>query len=276
MTVLGDNAVRKRIPLGTQSDVEVELSWHTLTHVGLRREVNQDSAVAQEPIFAVADGMGGHAAGEIASQSVVRRLAELGGAQHVTRADVESRLIAAIDDIAQSVGEDELGAGTTVTGVVLGEDPTEPNWTVFNIGDSRVYQLFKGALTQLTVDHSVVQHLIDTGQITELEAEIHPHANVITRAVGLGEVPTPDYATVAVIPGQRLLICSDGLSKELTYAGIAYYLAEAATAQEAAETLVAQALENAGRDNVTVVVIDVHAVGDVRDTVEIPLIDASP
>lgn len=270
MSVRGENAVRRRIRLSQSSDVEVELSWCGITDVGLRREVNQDSLVAIPPIFAVADGMGGHAAGEIASQAVVRRLAELGGKPAVSAGDFESALDDAIDDIELNVGETELGTGTTVTGVILGDDVEQPSWTVFNIGDSRVYQLFKGALTQVTIDHSVVQHLMDTGQITAEEAEIHPHANVITRAVGLGEDPAPDYSQLALIPGQRLLICSDGLTKELTDAGVQHYLSEAGTAQEAAESLVREALGHLGRDNITVLVIDVHAVGDARDTVEVP------
>ncbi len=275
MSVRGENAVRRRIRLSQSSDVEVELSWCGITDVGLRREVNQDSLVAIPPIFAVADGMGGHAAGEIASQAVVRRLAELGGKPAVSAGDFESALDDAIDDIELNVGETELGTGTTVTGVILGDDVEQPSWTVFNIGDSRVYQLFKGALTQVTIDHSVVQHLMDTGQITAEEAEIHPHANVITRAVGLGEDPAPDYSQLALIPGQRLLICSDGLTKELTDAGVQHYLSEAGTAQEAAESLVREALGHLGRDNITVLVIDVHAVGDARDTVEVPTLPAA-
>lgn len=272
MTVRGENALRRRVRLGTSSDFEVELSWHGISDVGLRREVNQDSYVAIPPVFAVADGMGGHAAGEIASEAVVRRLAELGGKTSVGPADFEAALDDAIDDIELNAGETELGTGTTVTGVMLGDNPDEPSWTVFNVGDSRVYQLFKGALSQITIDHSVVQHLIDTGQITAEEAETHPHANVITRAVGLGEEPAPDYSRLALIPGQRLLICSDGLTKELTDAGILHYLEVSATAQEAAEVLVTEALGNLGRDNITVLVIDVHAVGDARDTVEVQTI----
>lgn len=269
MTVRGLNAEHRRIRLNPQSELEVELSWHGITHVGRRREVNQDSLVALPPVFAVADGMGGHAAGEVASAAVARRLADLSGGA-VSREDLLQALGDAIEDIEFEAGDTDLGTGTTVTGVVLDGDTEQPNWTVFNIGDSRVYQFFKGALTQLTVDHSVVQHLIDTGQISVDEAEFHPHANVITRAVGMGEEPAPDFSTVALIPGQRLLICSDGLTKELTDLGLQHYLSELKTAKLAAETLMREALENAGRDNVTVLVVDVHAVGDARDTREVP------
>lgn len=265
MTARGENGVRRRLNYRAGGDLELELSWYALTDVGRRREKNQDSYVTAPPVFAIADGMGGHSAGEIASAAVVRRLAELGGKAVVTQEDIDETLGDAVDDIELDAGDTELGAGTTVTGVVLGTD-AEPTWRVFNIGDSRVYQYFKGALSQITVDHSVVQHLIDTGAITEEEAEVHPHANVITRAVGFNEAPIPDYTSLALIPGQRILICSDGLTKELTDIGIQHFLATEPTAEGAARALVSHALENAGRDNVTVVVIDVHAVGDVIDT----------
>lgn len=263
MTTRGENASHRRLRYRDDRDVEIELSWFALTDVGRRRDNNQDSYVAMPPIFAVADGMGGHSAGEIASAAVVRRLAELGGNTSVGESDIDELLSDAVDDIELDAGETELGAGTTVTGVCVSAED-EPTWKVFNIGDSRVYQYFKGALSQITVDHSVVQHLIDTGAITEEEAEVHPHANVITRAVGFNEAPIPDYTALALIPGQRLLICSDGLTKELTDIGIQHFLATQPTAEEAARTLVQQALENAGRDNITVVVIDVHAVGEDR------------
>lgn len=269
MTVRGKNQVRQRIRLSSASELEVELSWYAMSEVGLRRETNEDSLVVVPPVFAVADGMGGHAAGEVASEAVVRRLADLGSSTTAGKVDLEQALSEAIEDMELNTEEAELGTGTTVTGLLLGHDAEQPSWTVFNIGDSRVYQLFKGALSQLTVDHSVVQHLVDTGQITPEEAEIHPHANVITRAVGMGEDPAPDYGELALISGQRLLVCSDGLTKELTDAGILHYLSEADTAQAAAEMLVSQALSNAGRDNITVIVIDVHAVGDSRDTREL-------
>lgn len=265
MTTRGENAARRRLRYRNDCELELDLSWFALTDVGLRRDSNQDSYVVTPPIFAVADGMGGHSAGEVASAAVVRRLSELGGRVHVTDAEIDAVLADAVEDIELDAGDTELGAGTTVTGVSLSTED-EPTWRVFNIGDSRVYQYFKGALSQITVDHSVVQHLIDTGAITPEEAETHPHANVITRAVGFGEAAIPDYTSLALIPGQRLLICSDGLTKELTDVGIQHFLATCETAEDAARTLVQQALENSGRDNVTVIVIDVHAVGDVVDT----------
>ncbi|MDO4241332.1 MAG: protein phosphatase 2C domain-containing protein [Microbacteriaceae bacterium] len=269
MTGQGENAVRQRLRYRPDSDITVELSWHGITDVGLRRESNQDSYVLAPPLFAVADGMGGHAAGEVASGAVTRRLFELSGMAEITTEQLVDRLVAAVSDIETEAGEAAVGAGTTLSGMMFGSDPENATWTVFNIGDSRVYQYFKGSLQQITSDHSVVQHLLDTGAITPEEAEIHPHANVITRAVGCNEDPVPEIVQLALIPGQRLLICSDGLTKELTDLGIQHFLAEAETAKEAAEMLIAESLGNAGRDNITVVVVEVHAVGDVRDTADL-------
>lgn len=262
----GENAVRRRLRVSAESELEVELSWFALTDVGRRRETNQDSFVVTPPVFAVADGMGGHSAGEVASAAVVNRLAELRDDFTATEQSIETLLTQAVSDIQVDAGDTDLGAGTTVTGALLSSEEETPVWRIFNIGDSRVYQYFKGALSQITVDHSVVQHLIDTGAITEEEAESHPHANVITRAVGFNEPPVPDYTTLATIAGQRLLLCSDGLVKELTDLGIQYFLANSSTAEDAAHALLKEALDNSGRDNVTVVIIDVHSVGDVIDT----------
>lgn len=275
MTSKGENAQRQLLLYPTDNNVTVELSWHALTNVGLRRENNQDSYVVAPPIFAVADGVGGHAGGEVASQAVTARLAEIAGDKPVSVSDLVGALDRAVDDIEKQAGAAAEGAGTTVTGLVLGADPETPSWTVFNIGDSRVYQYFKGSLVQITRDHSVVQHLVDTGAISDEDAEVHPHANMLTRAVGMNEDPVPDSFELALIAGQRLLICSDGLTKELTDLGIQHFLAESATAQLAAETLMQQALANAGRDNITLIVVDVHAVGDVRDTSDIRMLDAA-
>lgn len=275
MTGKGENAVRKRLRYAPGSDIVVELSWHGITNVGLRRENNQDSYVVAPPVFAVADGMGGHAGGEIASDAVTSRLFELGDQFPVEEEQLIAALDLAVADIEKNAGELADQAGTTVTGLVLGADPEVPTWNVFNIGDSRVYQYFKGSLVQVTSDHSVVQHLLDSGAITPEEAEVHTHANVITRAVGAAEDPVPDMVTLALIPGQRLLVCSDGLTKELTDLGIEHFLEQSETAEQAALTLMEQALGNAGRDNISIIVIDVHAVGDIRDTSEIGLLNST-
>jgi protein phosphatase len=112
-------------------------------------------------------------------------------------------------------------------------------------------------LSQLTTDHSIVQELLDAGAITPAEAEVHPHSNVITRAVGFNEDPVPDFSLVPVVAGTRLLVCSDGLTKELTEHGIRHFLGSGDTVLEAAGALMDAALGNGGRDNVTVIVLEV-------------------
>jgi len=163
----------------------------------------------------------------------------------------------AVQDMGRGAGVTDEGSGTTVTGAALGTIADEPAWIVFNIGDSRVYRLVGGVLEQLTVDHSIVQELVDAGQITREEADTHPHSNVITRAVGFHEAPIPDYRAIAVEEGMRLLICSDGLTKELTSYGIRHFLVANSKSEKAARQLLDAAIGNGGRDNVTVIVVDV-------------------
>jgi len=240
----------------------VTLAWSALTDVGHRREVNEDSVLAQPPIFTVADGMGGHSAGDVASAAVVTRLAEHGGKPVLDAQSIDSALSLAVEDMAKGVGVTDQGTGTTVTGVALAVVSGTPNWIAFNIGDSRVYQLNAGVLEQVTTDHSVVQELFDAGRITREEAEVHPQGNIITRAVGFHEPPIPDYRILPLQEGMRILVCSDGLSKEITSYGIRHFLLSNSSAADAAAALLEAALENGGRDNVTVIVVDVLSVDD--------------
>jgi protein phosphatase len=241
------------------------LEWAAISDTGHRRAANEDSSLSELPFFVVADGMGGHTAGDVASAAVVERLGAIGGDS--TDADaIEAALEEALADIDRVGDESVLGTGTTVTGVALTRPPGGTlEWLVFNIGDSRTYVYDEGELHQVTVDHSVVQELVDAGLITPEQAETHPESNVITRAVGFHEKPLPDYETLPVAIGQRILVCSDGLTKELTEYGIGHYLDAAPTPLAAAEGLVAAALANGGRDNVTVVVVDVVEATDDDD-----------
>jgi serine/threonine protein phosphatase PrpC len=246
-------------------NTSVTLAWAALTDVGHRREVNEDSLVARSPIFAVADGMGGHSAGDVASNAVVTRLAEAADAavaagETVTAEAINTALGRAVGDMKAGEGVTDQGTGTTVTGVALAIVSDAPQLISYNIGDSRVYQLTGGVLEQVTVDHSVVQELVDAGRITREEADVHPHGNVITRAVGFHEPPVPDYRILPVSPGQRILVCSDGLTKELTAYGIRHFLMSNPRAEDAVAALVTAALENGGRDNVTAIVLDVLSV----------------
>ncbi|GAB3617847.1 protein phosphatase 2C domain-containing protein [Okibacterium endophyticum] len=236
----------------------VELRWASVTDTGRKREVNQDALIVSYPLFAVADGMGGHEAGEVASAAVISRFSEaVARGERLSRGSVEEALRGAVADMFEAVGESDLGTGTTVTGLLFGfGDESAPAWTVFNIGDSRVYRLLGDELVQVTLDHSVVQELISIGAITPDEAETHPHGNVITRAVGFSEEPLPDYTDVAMADRARWLICSDGLTKELTDFGLRHFLMNSETPEQAVRALVSAALENGGRDNISVIVLD--------------------
>ncbi|PZQ91812.1 MAG: serine/threonine-protein phosphatase [Leifsonia xyli] len=257
MTRHGDDETRRLFPLSGRPDEHLTLAWAAVTDVGRRRQANEDSLVALPPVFAVADGMGGHAAGDLASAAAVDRLAELAGRDGVDHDVVREALVRAAHDIDELAEDLPLGAGTTVTGVVLDLDADEPGFLVFNVGDSRVYSFLGNELTQVTRDHSVVQELVDSGRLTAAEAEGHPESNVVTRALGFHEVPRPDYWIVPARAGLRLLVCSDGLTKELDPERIRLHLAARLTAAETAGALVDAALASGGRDNVTVVVVDV-------------------
>ncbi|HEY0247816.1 MAG TPA: protein phosphatase 2C domain-containing protein [Gryllotalpicola sp.] len=257
MTQIGRSSRRHDIAVPDRDGARVTLSWSAASDRGHRRAVNEDSLLARAPIFAVADGMGGHEAGDFASAAVVTRLAEQVKHSYVDSDEISEALRAAVDDMSRGVGVTDLGTGTTVTGLALTLRNGEPFWLVFNIGDSRVYQLQDGVLDQLTIDHSVVQRLLDRGLITPAEAEVHPHANVITRAVGFNEDPVPDFWVIPIVAGSRLLVCSDGLTKELTEHGIRHMLSIGTTSADSANRLMEAALGNGGRDNVSVIVVDV-------------------
>ncbi len=257
MTELGGSSPGMSVAIPDRVDAIVTLAWAAATDTGLRRTANEDSYVAMSPIFAVADGMGGHSAGDLASAAVVHRLAEVASAGFGTSREVNRALQSATDDIGEIAGDTELGVGTTVTGALLTLQEQDPFFAVFNIGDSRVYSLEHNELTQITVDHSVVQELVDAGTLTRDEADHHPDSNIITRAVGFNSVPAPDYWMIPVRVGLRLLLCSDGLTKELSDERIRLHLASGLSPEVTAAALVDAALAAGGRDNITTVVLDV-------------------
>jgi PPM family protein phosphatase len=240
----------------------LELSWAAVTDTGRRREVNQDAMFASYPLFVVADGMGGHVGGEIASASTIDRLRAVADGGHVSPKTIEKALARAVKDIASHPEATDDGTGTTVTGVFLDTTGEAAHWVTLNIGDSRVYLLRDGAIVQITTDHSVVQELVAAGRLSPEEAENHPYGNVITRAVGPSEGVTPDYVRLDVIEGDRFVICSDGLTKELTDYGIRHFLDENADPADAASAMLEAALENGGRDNITIIVLDVGRPAD--------------
>jgi len=259
VTAIGRNTTDFVIDLPGHPDNSLRLAWAGVTDVGRKRAANEDSYVVASPIFAVADGMGGHAAGDLASAAVVTRLAEASIASFVPTEVVDQALELASGDIdVVSVGSD-LGVGTTATGAVLTLFEDNPYFAVFNVGDSRVYAFEGGRLHQVTIDHSVVQEMVDAGMLTREQAEHHPNSNIITRAVGFGAAPAADLWMLPLAPGFRLLICSDGLNKELSDGEIREHMAAGEPASETAHALVNHALAAGGRDNVTCVVVDVLA-----------------
>lgn len=235
----------------------LSLSYGYGTDRGLRRELNEDSFIASDPVFAVADGMGGHEAGEIASGMCVRALAAMpqlaSGERSVTAAVLQQYLLRADSSIREVTGG---RAGTTLTGAVVVEQMGMPYWLVLNIGDSRTYRLSQGNFAQLSVDHSEVQELVDAGEITAEQANVHPRRHVVTRALGTGDETEADYWLLPVEEGDRILICSDGLTGELTDDHIFRILSTVGHPQDAVDALIQAALRNGGRDNVTVIVVD--------------------
>jgi serine/threonine protein phosphatase PrpC len=166
-----------KVPGGT-----LQLNWASATHTGRRREVNQDAVFAEFPLFVVADGMGGHIGGEIASASTIERLRDMADSGDVTPKAIEKALTRAVKDIAAHTETTDDGTGTTLTGVFLDRGGDAPHWVTLNIGDSRVYLVRDNVIVQVTTDHSVVQELIAAGRLSPEEAENHPYGNVITRA----------------------------------------------------------------------------------------------
>jgi serine/threonine protein phosphatase PrpC len=223
------------------------------------RAVNEDALLAYPPVFLVADGMGGHDSGDVASRLAVEEFAQLAGRSTVSADDVH----ACFERTAVRIGEAFEGraGGTTVAGVAVAEQVDGSYWLVFNVGDSRVYRWAGGALVQISVDHSVVQELIEHGALDPELARTHPERHVLTRALTAGPLPEPDYWLIPAGPHDRILVCSDGLTRELTDDAISDVLGRYADSQEAAQALVQLAIDAGGQDNVSTVVVDVATTG---------------
>jgi protein phosphatase len=231
------------------------LSWGSRSDVGLVRGHNEDSFLVQDPVFAVCDGVGGHAAGEVASAIAVRTISQLAP----DTAD-DARLGAAIEEANSAIisaaqsGQGRDGMGCTASAVVIDGS----RMAVAHVGDSRVYLLSGGVLVRITHDHSYVEELVDAGEITADEARVHPSRSIITRALGSDPDMYADHFTLDVHAGDRIIICSDGLSSMVPDAKIESVAISCATPQAAADTLVSAALEGGGHDNVTVIIVDVE------------------
>lgn len=236
------------------SGANTQLSWAARTDVGLVRGHNEDSFLAQAPTFAVSDGMGGHAAGEVASAIAVATISEhapVHADDLLLGAAVELANAAVID--GAETGQGKPGMGCTASVVSIEQN----KMAVAHVGDSRVYLLHNGALVRLTHDHSYVEELVDAGEITADEARVHPSRSVITRALGSDPDMYADHFTIDVSAGDRVLLCSDGLSSMIEDSQIEAIAVSSPTPQAAVDNLVAAALQEGGHDNVTVVVVDV-------------------
>jgi PPM family protein phosphatase len=234
-----------------------------VSHVGKIRSNNQDSGYAGAHLFLVADGMGGHAGGDVASAIAAKRVAEADQA-YATPEDAEfalqSALIAANSLLAETVFEhSELtGMGTTVSGILRVGNTV----VMAHIGDSRIYLFRDGTLTQMSADHTFVQRLVDSGRITAEEAAVHPRRSVLMRVLGdVDAAPEIDTAIHEVHAGDRWVLCSDGLSSYVNEEKIASILQTVRTAQGAADRLVKESLDHGAPDNVTVVITDIDDSG---------------
>jgi protein phosphatase len=249
----------------------MKLKWGASTDVGMVRQQNEDSFLAEETLFVVADGMGGHNAGEVASALAVTTLkagARLGidtteDFRELVQQANSAIYTASLDDSTQS------GMGTTVTALSIVEGE-EPRVLVANVGDSRAYLWRSGALSRLSVDHSYVQELVNEGIITPEAARVHPRRNIVTRALGIDRSVMVDVFTHFVRTGDRIVLCSDGLVDEVADNEIARVMGQHTDPQETAEALVMVANTNGGRDNTTVIVVDV------LDDISEPIASSAP
>lgn len=228
------------------------------TDVGRVRHGNEDTSLVADDagLWAVADGMGGHRAGEVASALAVRALQEAFEAVPPTETGLEGAVIAA-NAVVRAAADDDpdlRGMGTTLVAIARTDDD---EIAYVNVGDSRIYLLRDGELQRLTVDHSLVEELVQEGSLTREQARTHPKRNIVTRALGIAEHVEVDAATIIPYEGDRYLLCSDGLTDEVDDDRMAGVLRRLADPGEAAAELVRLAVEHGGRDNVTVLVVDV-------------------
>ena len=236
------------------------LAWGATTDTGRVRTENEDAFVALPMVYGVADGMGGHAAGEVASAIAASTLRDRLGAGAESVDVVVAAVVEANASIFQGAHSNaaQRGMGTTLTAmVVLVDGAGQRRLAMVNVGDSRTYVLRAGRLRRVTIDHSYVQELVSTGHITETEARSHPRRNIVTRALGIEPNVRVDTWVLPFVQGDRYVLCSDGLVDEVDDGEILELLLANATPQAAADALVASANDHGGRDNVTVVVVDV-------------------
>ena len=239
-----------------------QLMWGARSDVGCVRSHNEDSYLVQSPLFCVCDGMGGHAAGEVASSIAVETIAKT--APHTADpallgAAIEAANAAVIEAALNGLGKP--GMGCTATAAYIEGNTI----AIAHVGDSRAYLLHEGTLIRVTRDHSYVEELVDAGEITADEARVHPNRSVITRALGSDPTMYADHFSLNIEEGDRLILCSDGLSSMIPDGEIENIATQSSTAQICTDNLVDAALAAGGSDNCTVVVVDVVDDGKLRE-----------
>lgn len=231
----------------------LDMNYSALTDVGKKRSLNEDSFIADGSIFAVADGMGGHRAGEIASAMALDVLKS--NLTKQAKDSLDQKLVSAIKQANKEIYNkairdlDRRGMGTTLTVAVLHDDKLYAG----HVGDSRLYLLRDGKLTQLTGDHSLVAQMVESGHLKPEEAEIHPQRSIITRAVGSEVDVEVDLIVEDILPDDRFLLCTDGLTSMLTDNEIAETLRDRDDLDAACRELVDWANDRGGNDNITVI-----------------------
>lgn len=255
-------------------------TWASRSDVGRVREVNQDSAYASEQLFVVADGMGGHRGGEVASAVAVEVMAN-----NVTTALSLAELVQRVKDANSAIMDraarnaELAGMGTTLCAIapLRTDSSAEATLGLVNVGDSRIYRFAQEQLEQVSQDHSLVGSLVRDGHLSAAEAAQHPQRNIVTRALGIGDDVEVDYWELPARKGERYILCSDGLVDEVTDNQIAAAMRRLADPGEVADELVRLANDHGARDNVTVLILRVDGGAEgATEPVDQPLGESAP
>jgi serine/threonine protein phosphatase PrpC len=247
------------------------VSWAARTDIGHVRTVNEDDLLVADGLFLVADGMGGHASGDVASRLIVDAFSACVGSELLPMSELSRVIDAANATVFNHASEHRCeGMGSTLVGAALTDAGASVELVVFNVGDSRCYVTDRRLLRQVTRDHSEVQELVDSGLITPEQARTHPNRNVVTRAIGIDRNVSADFVVLGAARRRRLLLCSDGVSGEVPFTELERILTDdQSTPDEAADRLMSMVLAGRAPDNATLIVVDVERPGWIEDDTEV-------